>query len=63
MTNKSDAASSTQPLDACVTELRAHYNTDWDTTVPGKEFDAEIRRILSKLAASRTVEQPEPDNP
>lgn len=33
---------------ALISDLRDHYNTDFDTTVPGKEFDAEIERIVRR---------------
>jgi hypothetical protein len=39
-------------IDKVVADLRSHYDSDWDTTVPGAEFNAEIKRILATYAES-----------
>jgi hypothetical protein len=47
-------------LDELVRDLRDHYNTDWDTTVPGEEFNAEIRRIVRRhLGTARAARERE----
>lgn len=36
-------------------ELLVHYGSDYDTTIPGKEFDAEVLRIIARHAPYRSA--------